>query len=102
MTAPEKRRWTLRHHTILPIHCQLSMEKGSGSGWIREFSSIGASVISNLPLAVGDEVTLTLAKKGRLDLTFAATVRWKQGELLGVELKETSREFLQSLVPFHR
>lgn len=101
MTAHEK-RWNPRHHTILPIHCQLSMDKESGSGWIREFSIIGASMISNLALAVGDEVTLTLAKKGHSEMTVAATVRWKQGQVLGVEFKQTSKDLLLSLVPFNR
>jgi hypothetical protein len=35
---------------IVPIHCQLARNDESGSGWVRDFSSIGASVISNLPL----------------------------------------------------
>jgi hypothetical protein len=100
MTAHEK-RWCFRHHTILPIHCQLSMDKGSGSGWIREFSSLGASVISNLPLNVGDEVTLTLDKNGHSEMAIGATVRWKHGQLLGVEFKQASKDLL-FLVPFHR
>jgi hypothetical protein len=78
------------------------MDKESGSGWIREFSSIGASVISNLPLNVGHVVTLTLAKTGHSEMTVAATVRWKQGQLLGVEFKQTPKDLLISLVPFHR
>jgi hypothetical protein len=97
MTCHEK-RWNPRHHTIL---CQLSMDKGSGSGWIREFSSLGASVISKLPLKVGDEVTLTLDKNDHTEMAIAATVRWKHGPLLGLEFKHTSKDLL-SLVPFHR
>jgi hypothetical protein len=77
------------------------MDKGSGSGWIREFSSLGASVISKLALKVGDEVTLTLDKNDHTEMAIAATVRWKHGPLLGMEFKRTSKDLL-SLVPFHR
>ena len=97
MTVPEK-RWRPRHHTILPIHCQLSMDRDSGSGWIHDVSSIGASMISNLPLDVGDELTLILSNKGDSEMRVGATVRWKQGQLLGVEFKRISEELL-SLVP---
>jgi hypothetical protein len=86
-----EKRWIPRHHMIVPIHCQLSMKNESGSGWVKDFSSIGASVISNLPLTPGDELTLTLPKDGRPEMSIAATVRWNQGQLLGVEFKHTPR-----------
>ncbi|HKT34721.1 MAG TPA: PilZ domain-containing protein [Nitrospira sp.] len=86
-----EKRWIPRHHMIVPIHCQLSREEESGSGWLRDFSSIGASVISNLPLTPGDELTLTLPKDGQPELSIAATVRWNQGQVLGIEFKHTPR-----------
>ena len=86
-----EKRWIPRHHMIVPIHCQLSVKTESGSGWVKDFSSIGASVISNLPLTPGDELTLTLPKDGRPEMSIAATVRWNQGQLLGVEFKHTPR-----------
>jgi hypothetical protein len=86
-----EKRWIPRHHMIVPIHCQLSRKDESGSGWVRDYSSIGASVISNLPLTAGDELTLTLPKDGRMELRIAATVRWNQGQLLGVEFKHTPK-----------
>ena len=86
-----EKRWIPRHQMIVPIHCQLARNDESGSGWVRDFSSIGASVISNLPLAAGDELTLTLPKDGHPEMIIAATVRWNQGQLLGVEFKHTPR-----------
>ena len=86
-----EKRWIPRHHMIVPIHCVLSRENESGSGWVRDFSSIGASVISTLPLSDGDELLLTLPKDGQPELTLAATVRWHQGQLLGIEFKHTPR-----------
>ena len=86
-----EKRWIPRHHMIVPIHCQLSRNEESGSGWLRDFSSIGASVISNLPLTPGEELTLTLPKDGQPELSIAATVRWNQGQLLGIEFKHTPR-----------
>ena len=86
-----EKRWIPRHHMIIPLHCQLSREEDSGSGWVRDFSSIGASVISNLALTPGDELTLTLPGDGRPQMRIAATVRWNQGQLLGVEFKHTPR-----------
>jgi hypothetical protein len=77
---------------IVPIHCQLTRENESGFGWVRDFSSSGASVISNLLLTAGDEFTLTLPKDGKPELRIAATVRWNQGQLLGVEFKHTPRD----------
>jgi hypothetical protein len=87
-----EKRWIQRHQMIVPIHCQLTGNNESGSGWVRDFSSIGASVISNLPLAAGDELTLTLPKDGRPELTIAATVRWNQGRLLGIEFKHSPKD----------
>ena len=86
-----EKRWIPRHQMIVPIHCQLSGKEESGSGWVKDFSSIGASVISNLPLMPGDELTLTLPKDGRPEMTLVATVRWNHGQLLGVEFKHTPR-----------
>jgi hypothetical protein len=89
-----EKRWIPRHHMIVPMHCQLSGKEESGAGWVRDFSSIGASVISNLPLTPGDELTLTLPKEGQPDqpeLRIAATVRWNQGQLLGIEFIHTPR-----------
>ena len=86
-----EKRWIPRHQMIVPIHCQLSRNNEFGSGWVKDFSSIGASVISNLPLTAGDELTLTLPKDGRPEMIIAATVRWNQGQLLGVEFKHTPR-----------
>jgi len=93
MTDPEK-RWILRHHTILPIYCELSMGNECQTGWIREFSTVGASVITNLRLKVGDDVSITLAKKGQREVMVAATVRWKHGQLIGMEFKQTSKDLL--------
>ncbi len=86
-----EKRWIPRQHMILPLQCQLSRKNQSGVGWVRDFSSIGANVISNLPLTTGDELTLTLPKEGRPEMRVAATVRWSQGQLLGVEFKHTPR-----------
>ena len=86
-----EKRWIPRHQMIVPIQCQLSRDDESGSGWVRDFSSIGASVISNLPLTAGDELTLTLPKDGRPEMTIAGTVRWNQGLLFGIEFKHTPR-----------
>ena len=86
-----EKRWIPRHQMIVPIHCQLSGKEESGSGWVRDFSSIGASVISNLPLKPGDELTLTLPKDGHPEMTIVATVRWNHGQLLGLEFKHTPR-----------
>ena len=86
-----EKRWIPRHHMIVPIHCQLSRKEEFGSGWLRDFSSIGASVISNLTLTPGDELTLTLPKDGEPELSIAATVRWNQGQVLGIEFKHTPR-----------
>jgi len=86
-----EKRWIPRHHMIVPIHCELSCNDDSGSGWVRDFSSIGASVISNLPLTPGQELTLTLPKEGRPEMKIAATVRWNHGQLLGIEFKHTPK-----------
>ena len=86
-----EKRWIPRHHMIVPIHCQLSRNDESGSGWVRDFSSIGASVISNLSLTAGDELTLTLPNDGQPELRIAATVRWIHGQLLGVEFTHTPK-----------
>jgi PilZ domain-containing protein len=86
-----EKRWIPRHHMIVPIHCQLSGKDESGSGWVKDFSSIGASVITNLLLTPGDELTLTLPNDGRPEMRIAATVRWNQGQLFGVEFKHTPR-----------
>ncbi len=86
-----EKRWIPRHHMLVPLHCELAGKYESGSGWVRDFSSIGASVISNLPLTPGDELTLTLPKDGRPEMTISATVRWNQGQLLGIEFKHTPR-----------
>jgi len=48
-------------------------------------------VISNLSLTPGDELTLTLPKEGQPELRIAATVRWNQGQLLGIEFTQTPR-----------
>ena len=87
-----EKRWSPRRQTIFPIHCQLSMNEETRIAWLRDFSSTGARVISNLPLMVGDEftLTLTLPQQARSE-TLVAKVRWKQGQLLGVEFKYTSR-----------
>jgi hypothetical protein len=76
---------------LVPIHCELTGKDESGSGWVRDFSSIGASVITNLPLMAGDELTLTLPKDGQQELRIAATVRWIHGQLFGIEFKHTPR-----------
>ena len=86
-----EKRWIPRHQMIVPIHCQLLGKHETGSGWVKDFSSIGASVISNLPLTPGDELTLTLPKEGQPELRIAATVRWNQGQLLGIEFTQTPR-----------
>jgi hypothetical protein len=75
----------------VPIHCRLCGKHESGSGWVRDFSSIGASIISNLPLTPGDELTLTLPKDGQPELRIAGTVRWNHGRLLGIEFTQTPR-----------
>jgi hypothetical protein len=84
-----EKRWIPRQHMLVPIHCVLSVKDGSGSAWVRDFSSIGARVISNFPLSAGDELTLTLPGEGRPEMRIAATVRWIQGQLLGVEFKHS-------------
>jgi hypothetical protein len=76
---------------VVPLHCQLAVNEDSGFGWVRDFSSIGARVICNLHLSAGDELTLTLPADGRPQMKIAATVRWIQGQLLGVEFKHTPR-----------
>ena len=86
-----EKRWIPRHQMVVPIHCQLFGKYESGSGWVRDFSSIGASVISNLALTPGDELTLTLPKEGQPELRIAATVRWNHGQLLGIEFIHTPR-----------
>ncbi|HET8721634.1 MAG TPA: PilZ domain-containing protein [Nitrospira sp.] len=86
-----EKRWIPRHHMVVPIHCQLFGKYEAGSGWVKDFSSIGASVISNLPLTPGDELTLTLPTEGQPQLRIAATVRWNQGQLLGIEFTQTPR-----------
>jgi hypothetical protein len=86
-----EKRWIPRQHMVVPLHCQLSIEESSAFGWVRDFSSIGARVISNLPLSAGDELTLTLPADGRPQMRIAATVRWIEGQLLGVEFKHTPR-----------
>jgi len=86
-----EKRWIPRHQMTVPIHCQLFGKYESGSGWVRDFSSIGASVISNLPLTPGDELTLTLPNEGQPELQIAATVRWNHGRLLGIEFTQTPR-----------
>lgn len=86
-----EKRWIPRHHMIVPMHCQLSGKDESGAGWVKDYSSIGASVISNLPLTPGDELTLTFPHDGRPEMRITATVRWNQGQLLGVEFKHTPR-----------
>ena len=87
-----EKRWIPRQHMIVPLHCQLPRREQSGSGWVRDFSSIGARVISNLPLTAGDELTLTLPKDGSPQMTIAATVRWNQGQLFGLEFKHRPRD----------
>ena len=86
-----EKRWIPRQQMLVPIHCELAGKDESGSGWVRDFSSIGASVISNLPLMAGDELMLMLPKDGQPELRIAATVRWNHGQLLGVEFKSTPR-----------
>lgn len=86
-----EKRWLPRHQMVVPIQCQLFGKYESGSGWVRDFSSIGASVISNLVLTPGDELTLTLPKEGQPELRIAATVRWNHGQLLGIEFIHTPR-----------
>jgi hypothetical protein len=86
-----EKRWIPRQHMLVPIHCLLSANHDSGSAWVRDFSSIGARVISNLSLSAGDELTLTLPGEGRPEMRIAATVRWIQGQLLGVEFKHSPR-----------
>ena len=91
-----EKRWIPRQHMLVPIHCLLSVHHDSGSAWVRDFSSIGARVISNLQLSAGDELTLTLPGEGRPEMRIAATVRWIQGQLLGVEFKHSPRNEPQS------
>jgi len=55
-----EKRWIPRQQMVVPLHCQLSAREDSAFGWVRDFSSIGARVISNLRLSAGDELTLTL------------------------------------------
>jgi len=86
-----EKRWIPRQEMVVPLHCQLSVREDSAFGWVRDFSSIGASVISNLPLTPGDELTLTLLTDGQPELQIAATVRWNQGQLLGIEFTQTPR-----------
>lgn len=87
-----EKRWIPRQHMIVPIHCHLDGLEQSGSGWVRDFSSIGARVICNLPLTTGDELTLVLPKDGSPEMKIAATVRWNQGQLLGLEFKHRPRD----------
>jgi hypothetical protein len=86
-----EKRWIARQHMVVPLHCQLTFKEDSAVGWVRDFSSIGARVISNLRLSAGDELTLTLPADGRPQMRIAATVRWIQGQLLGLEFKHTPR-----------
>ena len=86
-----EKRWSLRQYMILPIQCQLSRKDKSSAGWVRDLSNIGAGVISNLTLTAGDELTFTLPKEGGPEMKLVATVRWRQGLLLGVEFKPTLR-----------
>ncbi len=84
-----EKRWSPRQHMILPIQCQLSREDDSAVGWVTNLSSTGAGVISNLTLTAGDELTVTLTKESGPDMKIGSRVRWKQGQLLGVEFQHT-------------
>ena len=86
-----EKRWSPRQYMILPIQCQLSRKDKSSVGWVRNLSSIGAGVICNLTLTAGDKLTFTLPKEGGPEMKLAATVRWRQGLLLGIEFKPTPR-----------
>lgn len=86
----EKRRIPRQHLTV-PIHCKLFREEESGFGWVRDFSSTGANVTSNLSLTSGDELTLSLPTVGHPEMEIAAMVRWNHGPHFGVEFKP-SRE----------
>ncbi len=86
-----EKRWNPRQYMILPIQCQLSRKDKSSVGWMRDLSSIGAGVISNLTLTAGDELTFTLPNASGPEMKLAATVRWRQGLLLGVEFTPTPR-----------
>jgi hypothetical protein len=74
------------------MHCELSWKEQSGVGWLRDYSRIGASVISNLPLTPGEELTVTLTNDGKRERKIAGTVRWNQGQLLGIEFTHTESE----------
>ena len=87
-----EKRWIPRQHMIVPIHCRLTGREQSGPGWVSDFSSIGAKVISSLPLSAGDELTVVLPKDGSPEMEIAATVRWHQGQLFGIEFKHRPRE----------
>ena len=76
-----------RQQLIVPIHCQLFRNGESGFGWVRDFSSSGANVTSNLSLTRGDHLTLSLPTTGRPEMEIAAMVRWNAGPLCGVEFK---------------
>ena len=83
----DDKRWVSRRHLILPVKCHLSWREEFGVCWVRDFSSIGANLITNIPLLAGDELTLECAEDGLPHMTIAATVRWRQGSLFGVEFK---------------
>jgi hypothetical protein len=85
--SPSEKRSLPRQHLIVPIHCQLFRNGESGFGWVRDFSSSGANVTSNLALTRGDELTLSLPTTGRPEMAIAAMVRWNAGPLCGVEFK---------------
>ena len=84
----EKRK-IARQHMIVPLPCQLSRKDARGFGWVRDFSSTGAKVISSLRLMRGDELTLMFPTAGKPEMTISATVRWSEGPILGVEFKHT-------------
>ena len=86
-----EKRLIPRQQMAVPIHCQLSRKDESGFGWVRDFSSTGASVISSLRLKAGDELTLMVPKEGQPGMTIVAMVRWSQGPLLGVLFTHTPR-----------
>lgn len=85
----DERRWSPRQYLRLPIHCQLSWHDTSSVGWVKDLSSTGAGVISTLTLTAGDELTVTLRKEAGPEMKLTATVRWKEGLLLGVEFTPT-------------
>src|SRR5262245_13402980 len=85
----EKRRIP-RQRLIVPLHCKLGRKAESGFGWVRDFSSTGANVMSSLSLTRGDVLTLSLPPAGRPEMEIAATVRWRQGPLLGIEFKSNT------------